>query len=111
MGRTFSKHLINLKEGFQRFREANLVISPQKCHLFQTKVNSLGPVVRREREGYKIFQQSPFESLAEQFYKYLYGRKLKEWVLAKGTDRDERGKETSTGYRVGFQRVFLDKNP
>lgn len=32
----------------QRLREANLLLIPKKCHLFQIKVNYLGHVVSRE---------------------------------------------------------------
>ena len=33
--RTFESHLANLREVFERLKEAHLKLSPKKCHLFQ----------------------------------------------------------------------------
>jgi len=48
IGKTFEQHLDNLKEVFQRFRQANLKLKPRKCHLFQKRVKFLGHVVSHE---------------------------------------------------------------
>ena len=48
IGKTFEQHLANLKEVFERFRQANLKLKPRKCHLFQKRVNFLGHVVSQE---------------------------------------------------------------
>lgn len=45
LGRTFEEALANLRDVFQRLREANLKLKPKKCSLFQTKVTYLGHVV------------------------------------------------------------------
>lgn len=45
MGKTFLEALENLKDVFQRLREANLKLKPKKCSLFQTQVTYLGHVV------------------------------------------------------------------
>nr|WP_253310135.1 reverse transcriptase domain-containing protein [Rickettsia endosymbiont of Ceutorhynchus assimilis] len=48
MGNSFQEHLNNLKEVFDRFRNANLKLNPNKCFLFQKKVEFLGHVVSEE---------------------------------------------------------------
>lgn len=40
--KTFESHLENLREVFQRLREANLKLNPKKCCLFRTEVSFLG---------------------------------------------------------------------
>ena len=45
VGNTFEDHMKNLEEVFQRLRQANLKLSPKKCHLFQKEVHYLGHVV------------------------------------------------------------------
>lgn len=45
VGKTFQDHLKNLEQVFRRLRDANLKLSPKKCHLFRNKVNYLGHVV------------------------------------------------------------------
>ena len=45
LGDTFSSHLANLQQVFQRFRENNLKLKPRKCQLFQKRVNFLGRVI------------------------------------------------------------------
>lgn len=44
-GETFDSTLENLKEVFERFRNANLKMKPKKCHLFKEQVKYLGHVV------------------------------------------------------------------
>ena len=44
-GRTFSHHLTNLREVFQRLRAAKLKLSPQKCTLLQREVKFLGHII------------------------------------------------------------------
>jgi hypothetical protein len=36
--RTFENHLANLREVFERLNEAQVKLSPKKCHFFKTKV-------------------------------------------------------------------------
>lgn len=36
--RTFENHLANLREVFERLKEAQVKLSPKKCHFFKTKV-------------------------------------------------------------------------
>ena len=48
LGRTFEEALKNLREVFQRLREANLKLKPSKCSLFQAKVTYLGHVVSEQ---------------------------------------------------------------
>jgi hypothetical protein len=38
IGCTFQEHLVNLRELFQRFREACLKLNPEKCQLLQKEV-------------------------------------------------------------------------
>ena len=44
-GRTFKEELANLREVFERLKEAKLKLSPKKCTLFQQEVTYLGHVV------------------------------------------------------------------
>jgi hypothetical protein len=46
--RTFENHLANLRELFERLKEAHLKLSPKKCHFFKTKVKFLGHIVSDE---------------------------------------------------------------
>lgn len=48
MGKTFKEHLKNLREVFQKLRDANLVLSPIKCHLCQIKVRYLDHIINRD---------------------------------------------------------------
>ena len=43
--RTFEKHLDNLEKVFNTLREYQLILAPEKCHFFRTKVECLGHVV------------------------------------------------------------------
>ena len=43
--RTFEKHLDNLEKVFKKLREYQLILAPEKCHFFRTKVEFLGHVV------------------------------------------------------------------
>jgi len=45
MGRTFEEHLKNLKQVFERLKQAGLKLHPQKCHFLQHYVNFLGHIV------------------------------------------------------------------
>ena len=42
IGRNFQEHLHNLKEVFERMKEANLKLKPSKCKFCSTKVNFWG---------------------------------------------------------------------
>ena len=48
MGKTFERHLQNLKLVLERLRRAGLKLKPSKCSLFQDKVVYLGHVVTRD---------------------------------------------------------------
>ena len=45
MGRSFAKHLLNLREVFDRLREAHLRLKSKKCHFAKREVLYLGYVV------------------------------------------------------------------
>ena len=42
---SFEKHMQNLREVFQRPKEANLKFSPKKCHFLKKEVKFLGHIV------------------------------------------------------------------
>ena len=44
-GQSFSQHIANLRQVFERLRKVKLKLSPKKCILFQRKVQYLGHVV------------------------------------------------------------------
>ena len=44
----FDEHLVNLEKVFQRLRETNLKLSPNKCTLLQKKSNFLGHIVSKD---------------------------------------------------------------
>ena len=44
-GKTYEEHLENLRLVFQRIREANLKLSPNKCDFFKRKVKYVGHIV------------------------------------------------------------------
>eukprot|EP00731_Ephydatia_muelleri_P008908 Em0004g1246a len=48
MGKTFERHLQNLKLVLERLRRAGLKLKPSKCSLFQDKVVYLGHIVTRD---------------------------------------------------------------
>ena len=48
IGRNFTEHLENLRKVFERFRQANLKLKPEKCFLVSSEVLYLGYVVSRE---------------------------------------------------------------
>ena len=48
IGRSFSEHLTNLRKVFERFRNANLKLKPEKCCLAGSEVLYLGYVVSRD---------------------------------------------------------------
>ena len=45
LGRSFEEHLDNLKQVFQRLREAGLKVKPSKCAFFQHEVTYLGHII------------------------------------------------------------------
>ncbi len=47
-GRIVQQQIDNLKQVFQRLREAKLKLSPKKCSLFQKEVRFLGHVISRQ---------------------------------------------------------------
>ena len=47
-GKTFSEHLLRLKEVFDRLREAKLKLKPSKCAFCKSKVTFLGHIVSTE---------------------------------------------------------------
>ena len=44
-GKDYDEHFDRLKEVFQRLRQANLKLSPKKCHILQREVNYLGHII------------------------------------------------------------------
>ena len=44
-GKTFDEHLDNLREVFERIRNAGMKLSPKKCFLFKKEVKYLGHIV------------------------------------------------------------------
>ena len=48
MGRSFQEHLHNLRQVFERLREAGLTLKPSKCAFFQTEVFYLGHIISRK---------------------------------------------------------------
>ncbi|GBM14977.1 Retrovirus-related Pol polyprotein from transposon 297 [Araneus ventricosus] len=45
VGRTFEKHLNNIRKVFQRLQKANLVLCPKKCRFFRKEVSYLGHII------------------------------------------------------------------
>ncbi|GBN82998.1 Retrovirus-related Pol polyprotein from transposon 297 [Araneus ventricosus] len=45
VGRTFEKHLNNIRKVFQRLQKANLIQSPKKCRFFRKEVSYLGHII------------------------------------------------------------------
>lgn len=45
IGKDFNEHFLNLKEVFNRFRNAHLQLNVTKCHFFQKEVDFLGHTV------------------------------------------------------------------
>ena len=45
VSKTYSEHIDRLKQVFNRFRQAGMKLSPQKCHLFRDKVRYVGHIV------------------------------------------------------------------
>ncbi|KAF8791291.1 Transposon Ty3-G Gag-Pol polyprotein like [Argiope bruennichi] len=48
MGRSFEEHLQNVRRVLQKLKEANLKLSPSKCHLFRREVTYLGHIISTE---------------------------------------------------------------
>ncbi|GFQ77335.1 retrovirus-related Pol polyprotein from transposon opus [Trichonephila clavata] len=48
VGRSFEKHLNNIRRVLQKLKEANLRLSPSKCHLFRREVTYLGHIISAE---------------------------------------------------------------
>ncbi|GFW91630.1 retrovirus-related Pol polyprotein from transposon 17.6 [Trichonephila clavipes] len=48
VGRSFEEHLINIRRVLQKLKEANLKLSPPKCHLFRREVTYLGHIISAE---------------------------------------------------------------
>ncbi|GFX49145.1 retrovirus-related Pol polyprotein from transposon 412 [Trichonephila clavipes] len=48
VGRSFEEHLKNIRRVLQKLREANLKLSPSKCHLFRREVTYLGHIISAE---------------------------------------------------------------
>ncbi|GFT72303.1 retrovirus-related Pol polyprotein from transposon 17.6 [Trichonephila clavipes] len=48
MGCSFVKHLKNIRRVLQKLTEANLKLSPSKCHLFRSEVTYLGHIILAE---------------------------------------------------------------
>ncbi|GFR27213.1 retrovirus-related Pol polyprotein from transposon opus [Trichonephila clavata] len=48
MGRSFEEHFNNIRRVLQKLKEANLKLSPSKCHLFRREVTYLGHIIWAE---------------------------------------------------------------
>ncbi|GFY13442.1 retrovirus-related Pol polyprotein from transposon 17.6 [Trichonephila clavipes] len=48
VGRSFEEHLKNIRRVPQKLKEANLKLSPFKCHLFRREVTYLGHIISAE---------------------------------------------------------------
>ncbi|GFU51231.1 retrovirus-related Pol polyprotein from transposon 17.6 [Trichonephila clavipes] len=48
VGRSFEEHLKNIRRVLQKLKEANLKLSPSKCHLFRREVTYLGHIISAE---------------------------------------------------------------
>ncbi|GFW35995.1 hypothetical protein TNCV_4928591 [Trichonephila clavipes] len=48
VGRSFEEHLKNIRRVLQKLKEANLKLSPSKCHLFLREVTYLGHIISEE---------------------------------------------------------------
>ncbi|GFQ64700.1 retrovirus-related Pol polyprotein from transposon 412 [Trichonephila clavata] len=48
LGRSFEEHLSNIRRVLQKLKEANLKLSPSKCHLFRREVAYLGHIISAE---------------------------------------------------------------
>ncbi|GFX61088.1 retrovirus-related Pol polyprotein from transposon 17.6 [Trichonephila clavipes] len=48
VGRSFEEHLKNTRHVLQKLKEANLKLSPFKCHLFWREVTYLGHIISAE---------------------------------------------------------------
>ncbi|GFR31540.1 retrovirus-related Pol polyprotein from transposon 17.6 [Trichonephila clavata] len=45
VGRSFEEHRNNIRRVLQKLKEANLKLSPSKCHLFRGEVTYLGRII------------------------------------------------------------------
>ncbi|GFY02093.1 retrovirus-related Pol polyprotein from transposon 17.6 [Trichonephila clavipes] len=48
VGHSFEEHLKNIRRVLQKLKEANLKLSPFKCHLFRLEVTYLGHIISAE---------------------------------------------------------------
>ena len=48
IGKTFSEHLVNLREVFERLKMAGLKLKPSKCNFCSPQLEFLGHVVTRD---------------------------------------------------------------
>ncbi|GFX69680.1 retrovirus-related Pol polyprotein from transposon 297 [Trichonephila clavipes] len=48
VGCSFEKNLKNIRRVLQKLKEANLKLSPSKCHLFRREVTYLGHIISAE---------------------------------------------------------------
>ncbi|GFT72328.1 retrovirus-related Pol polyprotein from transposon 17.6 [Trichonephila clavipes] len=48
LGRSFEENLKNIRRVLQKLTEANLKLSPSKCHLFRREVSYLGHIISAE---------------------------------------------------------------
>lgn len=46
-GKSFTRHISNLRKVFGRFKRTNLKLNPKKCQLFCKEVKFLGHVVNK----------------------------------------------------------------
>ena len=75
-GRSFADQMANLRAVLQRFRGANLKLSPKKCHLFQREVRYLGHIISEhgiatDPEKTEVVRSWPIPSNAKELRSFV----------------------------------------
>ena len=67
-GRDFEEHLVELREVFERFRQAGLKLKPSKCLLLRSKVPFLGHWISADGVSTHLDKIRAVEQWLEQFF-------------------------------------------
>ncbi|GFU29445.1 hypothetical protein TNCV_418801 [Trichonephila clavipes] len=67
MGRSFEEHLKNIRRVLQKLKEANLKLSPFKCHLFRREVTYLGHIISAEGDALTSAPILAYPEIGKQF--------------------------------------------
>ncbi|GFT35149.1 retrovirus-related Pol polyprotein from transposon 297 [Trichonephila clavipes] len=67
VGRSFEEHLKNIRRVLQKLKEANLKLSPSKCHLFQREVAYLGHIISAEGDALTSASILAYPEIGKQF--------------------------------------------